>query len=93
MAVSQEALFGNGRVLVTGATGLVGNNVTRLLVARGYRVRVLTRPQSETADNFYFRQVLFCYRGFCLNGNNRYGAFRNSGPACGRFKGHGCSGE
>ena len=31
------------RVLVTGATGLVGNNVTRLLVAQGVPVRVLMR--------------------------------------------------
>lgn len=33
----------NQTVLVTGATGLVGNNVTRLLVAQGVPVRVLMR--------------------------------------------------
>ena len=33
--------------LVTGATGLVGNNVARLLLARGDRVRVLTRATSD----------------------------------------------
>ncbi|MCE9556871.1 MAG: NAD-dependent epimerase/dehydratase family protein, partial [Planctomycetes bacterium] len=33
--------------LVTGATGLVGNNVLRLLLERGMAVRVLAR---ETAD-------------------------------------------
>ena len=33
--------------LVTGATGLVGNNVTRLLLACGDRVRVLTRFTSD----------------------------------------------
>ncbi|MHB8902262.1 MAG: NAD-dependent epimerase/dehydratase family protein [Thermoguttaceae bacterium] len=33
--------------LVTGATGLVGNNVVRQLVARGVRVRVLVRPNSD----------------------------------------------
>src|SRR5438132_1504329 len=32
--------------LVTGATGLVGNNVVRLLVVRGDAVRVLTRNGS-----------------------------------------------
>jgi dihydroflavonol-4-reductase len=33
--------------LVTGATGLVGNNVVRLLLARGERVRVLQRASSD----------------------------------------------
>jgi nucleoside-diphosphate-sugar epimerase len=33
--------------LVTGATGLVGNNVARLLLARGERVRVLARTTSD----------------------------------------------
>jgi dihydroflavonol-4-reductase len=35
------------QVLVTGATGFVGANVARLLVAEGYRVRVLVRPASS----------------------------------------------
>jgi dihydroflavonol-4-reductase len=35
------------KVLVTGATGFVGANVARLLVAEGYRVRVLARPASS----------------------------------------------
>lgn len=34
--------------LVTGATGLVGNNVTRLLLERGERVRVLSRGGPDT---------------------------------------------
>lgn len=36
--------------LVTGATGLVGNNVVRLLVARGEKVRVLVRHSSNLAS-------------------------------------------
>jgi dihydroflavonol-4-reductase len=33
--------------LVTGATGLLGNNLVRLLLAQGQTVRVLVRPQSD----------------------------------------------
>ena len=34
--------------LVTGATGLLGANLARALLARGRRVRVLVRPSSNT---------------------------------------------
>src|ERR671931_1716471 len=36
--------------LVTGSTGLIGSHVTRLLVARGDRVRALVRPRARTDD-------------------------------------------
>ena len=36
-------------ILVTGATGLVGNNVTRLLLERGEAVRVLARSKTNSA--------------------------------------------
>lgn len=36
------------KYLVTGATGLVGNNVVRSLLARGDRVRVLARNTSDS---------------------------------------------
>lgn len=36
--------------LVTGATGLVGNNVVRLLLGRGLSVRTLTRPRRPGID-------------------------------------------
>src|SRR5579883_677383 len=35
-------------ILVTGATGFVGLHVTRLLVEKAKRIRVLVRPTSET---------------------------------------------
>jgi dihydroflavonol-4-reductase len=35
------------KVLITGATGLLGNHVARALAARGHQVRVLTRPTSD----------------------------------------------
>src|SRR5690349_11807301 len=44
---SQELNRMNSVVLVTGATGLVGNNVVRQLLAQGRRVRVLIRGQRE----------------------------------------------
>lgn len=43
----QYALLEIVRALVTGATGFVGHHLAALLVARGYTVRVLLRPQSE----------------------------------------------
>lgn len=36
------------KVLVTGATGFVGGNLARALLARGYQVRALVRPGSST---------------------------------------------
>lgn len=37
-------------VVVTGGTGLVGNNVVRLLHAQGHRVRALVRPRRSGID-------------------------------------------
>ena len=37
---------------VTGATGLLGNNLVRLLVSRGVRVRALARSREKAAKQF-----------------------------------------
>lgn len=38
------------RALVTGSTGIVGNNLVRALLCEGYDVRVLIRPASDTTS-------------------------------------------
>jgi dihydroflavonol-4-reductase len=47
MSSSQKWLVSGARVLVTGATGMVGNNVTRLLQQWPVLVRLLARKQSD----------------------------------------------
>ncbi len=39
----------SNKILVTGATGFLGRHLAPLLVARGYAVRALVRPTSDTA--------------------------------------------
>ena len=39
---------GNPLVLVTGANGFIGSHLTEALLARGYRVRCMVRPTSNT---------------------------------------------
>lgn len=45
-----HASTASGDVLVTGATGLVGNNVVRMLLAQGRGVRVLVRGSSPVGE-------------------------------------------
>ncbi|MGH8790679.1 MAG: NAD-dependent epimerase/dehydratase family protein, partial [Cupriavidus necator] len=40
----------NDDVLVTGASGFLGSAVARRALARGFRVRVLVRPQSPRTN-------------------------------------------
>ncbi len=39
------------RVLLTGATGFIGSHVTRMLLQKGYKLRILTRNKSFTPEN------------------------------------------
>jgi len=52
-------------VLVTGATGFVGNEVVRELLARGHKVRALVRPGSE--KKLLAREGVEFFPGDCLN--------------------------
>src|SRR3954469_14021987 len=47
-SVMSSAASGS-RVLVTGATGLLGSHIVERLVARGDRVRALVRPGSDVS--------------------------------------------
>jgi len=38
------------RIFITGSTGFVGANLTRLLLERGYAIRALARPSSDLAN-------------------------------------------
>lgn len=46
-AATNEIELDDCQILVTGATGYTGGRLTRALVDRGYRVRVLVRPETE----------------------------------------------
>ena len=41
-----------GNAFVTGATGLLGNNLARELVARGYTVKALVRSRAKGEEQF-----------------------------------------
>ncbi|MDD2636051.1 MAG: TIGR01777 family oxidoreductase [Bacteroidales bacterium] len=43
------------KVLITGGTGLVGNNLTNLLVKKGYEVRILSRQFTNKANFSTYR--------------------------------------
>jgi len=50
----------NKTVMITGGTGLVGKELTQMLVARRYSVIILTRdPQKAMANNQFGNQVTF----------------------------------
>ena len=50
MELSVVRSMSNSRVLVTGATGFVGQHLVRALVDSGRRVRALKRSTSDTSD-------------------------------------------
>lgn len=45
-----RAAAGDAAVFLTGATGFIGSRVARRLAERGYRLRCLVRPSSDTTD-------------------------------------------
>ena len=57
------------RVLVTGATGYVGGRLIPLLLARGYRVRVLVRDPDRLEGRSWRDQVEVCCRRRAGPGN------------------------
>jgi dihydroflavonol-4-reductase len=44
--------MGRPIAFVTGATGLLGNNMVRELLARGYEVRALARSKTKAQSQF-----------------------------------------
>lgn len=51
------------RILVTGATGLVGKHLCRLLLGRGHEIYLLTRSQAGLAERFPFPAKAFIWKG------------------------------
>ncbi len=52
------------RLLVTGATGFVGSNLTRRLVKEGYEVHIITR---ETSDKWRIKDILPCLKNHIMD--------------------------
>lgn len=46
------------RAVITGATGFIGSNMTRLLLEKGFRVYALVRPQSQHIDSLPIHENL-----------------------------------
>jgi len=47
------------KVLVTGATGLLGSHIVERLVAQGYQVRALARKTSDPTPSSHKAQAIF----------------------------------
>lgn len=68
----------NKKVLVTGATGFIGNYTVRHLLASGYEVSALVRPESLTLDSVdSFRTQARIFEGDILDPDSLEVAFRD----------------
>lgn len=56
------------KILITGATGLVGTELKKHLLSKGYEVNTLSRKKDNDANNFVWDVYKGTIDADCLNG-------------------------